>query len=365
MLGVASVSIYNIFPLFLGAAADDLGLSPDQIGFLAGAEVGALALAAIIAPLWINKLNWRVTVITATMIIIAGDLVTTQVETYTHLLVARFLTGFFGEGVAYALALALIGELRDPDRVFGFAVFGQVAVGAIGLYLLPPLIADSGADAPLIALAALALLVLPLLRWFPSASRKHKLASSAPVSFPIYMVFWGLIVHSIWYLNVGAFWAFIERMGVAAELAVQAVGTSLAIAMVVGAVGALVAAAIGDRYGRLWPFCMTLAVQAALMLFMANTTLTVTILTTVMILYNLTWNFGLPYLLGMIATADSRGQFLVLTPAFQSIGTGGGPAIAGVIVVQSGFPAVNVFAAICCIVSLLLFVPFALRVVRP
>ena len=364
MLSVASVMIYNIFPLYLGAAADDLGLNPDQIGFLAGAEVGALALAAIFAPLWINRLNWRVTVITATIIIVVGDLATTQIETYTHLLVARFVTGFFGEGVAYALGLALVGELREPDRVFGFVIFTQVVIGAIGLFLLPPLIASFGLDAPLIALAGLALLVLPVLRWFPIASRKHELAMSSPVSFPVYLVFLGLIVHAIWYLNVGGFWAFIERMGIAAGLATQDVGTALAIGMVLGAAGALIAGILGDRFGRLWPFCTTLSVQAALMIFMANTTLTAAILIVVMTLYNFAWNFGLPYLLGLIATADSRGQFLVLTPAFQSIGTGGGPAVAGLLVVQSGFAAINIFAAVCCVVSLLLFVPFALRVSR-
>ena len=49
LLGAVAVAGFNIQPMYLGALADHLGLSAEQLGVIAGLEIAGSALAGVLA----------------------------------------------------------------------------------------------------------------------------------------------------------------------------------------------------------------------------------------------------------------------------------------------------------------------------
>ena len=363
-LGAISMTIFNILPVYLGAVAETLQLTADKVGFLASIEPVTAALIAALGPYWIKSFNWRKLAAISFSVLIVGNGLCMLVESYQSLVIVRLVTGIFGSGLGYALAIAMVAEADKPDRVFGLAIVILVIIGAIGLYLLPFFTPEFGMDAPFLFLALPALSCFPILKWCPQHSRKQILAeSSSAVTFPLYIPVLGLAVHAIWYLNVGAFWAFVERIGNHAGLGETDIGLALTVGMLAGISGAALAVIFNDRFGRAWPLAGTLVIHITVMTVLMGE-LTATKLALIVSAYNISWNFGLAYMLGLIATADSSGRLAVLIPVFQGMGIGGGPAIAGMIAVQYGYHAIALFAIMCCVVAFCVYFPFALRVVR-
>ena len=87
-------------------------------------------------------------------------------------------------------------------------------------------------------------------------------------------------------------------------------------------------------------------------------------LAVIMICYNSTWSFGQAYLMGLIATSDSSARMAVLMPVSQALGVGVGSAMAGILASLYGYASISLFAAGCCFIGMILFIPFALRVVQ-
>ena len=54
-----SVGSFLILPLLVGAAADDMGLTERQVGFLASAGMAGAALSSALAVFWIRRVDWR------------------------------------------------------------------------------------------------------------------------------------------------------------------------------------------------------------------------------------------------------------------------------------------------------------------
>ena len=363
LLCVPATGFFNVLPVFLGAAAEDFGLTPDKVGFLSAVETGALAFASLLGPFWIKRFNWRSTAIVATTMILAGNLLTLTVKSYEALLIIRMLTGLFGEGIGFSLSIAAVSESEKPDRAFGFLIIVQVVAGAIGLIALPGLIAIWGMPPVLLYLALLALVVLPVLIWMPLASVKTRIVDPERITFPIYIPLIGLSALAIWCLNIGAYWSFVERIGDHSGVGAQTIGFALSLGMLASLVGGVAAAGAGDRYGRIWPFCLTLLVHAGIV-YPLVTALTGIKLALIVISYNLAWNFGMPYLMGLIATSDSSARMAVLMPVSQSLGVGAGAAIAGILANQYGYPSISLFISGCCLLGMILFIPFSLRVVH-
>ena len=356
--------MFNMLPLFLGAAAEEYGLTPDKIGFLSAIEMGGIAFISLLGPFWINRFNWRRMAIAVTVMIFIVNLITMAAKSYEALLIVRLLAGLV-EGAIYSLSIAVVSEYEKPDRAFGFMFIAQVGAGAIGLICLPMLVAAWGITPILLYLALLSVVVLPVLKWMPLPvkSVKTQTVQIAQITFPIYIPLIGILILTIWCCNLGAFWAFVERIGDHAGMDAQTIGIALTIGMLSGIPGAGAAAWFSDKYGRIWPFCLTLIVQTGVMYALVGALGSLK-LTVIMICYNSVWSFGQAYLMGIIATSDSSARTAVLMPVSQALGVGAGSAIAGILASEHGYTSINLFAAGCCFISMILFVPFALRVVR-
>ena len=363
LLCLPGVTFFNILPVYLGAATEHFGLTPDKVGFLSAAEMGSLALASLLGPLWINRFDWRRIAFFVILVMLSGNLLTIIVNSYESLLLVRIYTGLFGEGIAFALAVAAVSESQKPDRGFALLTMAQTIVGAIGLFYLPGMISIWGISPVMLFLVLLTLIVLPFLGSMPMRSTKLHSTVSNQLVFPIYLPLIGLLSLTLFCMNIGAFWGFVERIGNHAMLEADTIGMALGLGMLAGIPGSAVAAWINDKYGRIWPFCLTLIAHGGLM-FILLTPLTGVKLSLIMIAYNLVWNFGMPFLQGLISTSDSTARTAVLIPVAMSAGVGVGSAIAGILVGQYGYASISTFAAICCCLGLITFIPVAFRIVN-
>ena len=190
-IGIFGILVAPIMTNILGAT---LQLDQAQIGQIIFAEIGGAALASIVATAWISKANWRLVGVFAIVSVVVLNLLSGMQSDPMMLAVLRFLAGFLGQGTAFAVAIGVINSSSNPDRIFGFSIATQVAISVILLLVLPGLGAAYGVKGVLWPLAALALVVLPLLLWIPTVSPKRAAADMAAHTGSTMLAVFALVV---------------------------------------------------------------------------------------------------------------------------------------------------------------------------
>ncbi len=362
-LGAAAVAGFNIQPMYLGALADHLSFTAEQLGLIAGLEVAGGALAGIAATFWIRRWNWRRMAFFALLALALGNVASAYATDFETLALIRFLTGFLGIGTNYALAIAALGDTRKVDRNYSIAVVVQVSVAILGFAVLPPYIGSLGTEAVFLPLALLAIAVLPFLGCLPRGGVREEApatTSRASSSVPIWLA---LGCQCIWYLGIGGVWAFVERLGNEAGIDAEGIGNALAIGMAVGLLGAFAAAGVANRFGRIIPFTVAMLGQVVAVWLLADLQDQTGLIIAICI-YNGAWNFALPYMFALAASADTRGQLVVLMSTAQAIGITLGATLAGAIIGNYGLLAVTYQGGGAAIGAIAVFVSAALLLRR-
>ncbi|MEC9375608.1 MAG: hypothetical protein VYA80_04465 [Pseudomonadota bacterium] len=362
LVSVIGVFALMIMPLIVGVMVDKLGFGLEQATQIIVAEVAGGALASIVAVFWIGRINWRLATVFAIAVVVVGNLISTYQTDLGTLTLVRFLTGFLGQGTAFALSLAMIGSTKEVDRNFAFVIASQVGFGVLALLTLKPLV-DSfdsigGMYLPLAAYAVATLLVVNKL---PVGNEAPAEGASAQSSGSIVIPVTGLIVMLIWCSGLGAIWGFLERIGVQGGLESTSALQALALSSAVAIGGALAASALAGRTGRLAPVATALVMQMA-MIFLLKGDMSWGEFALKASIFQIFWNLTGPFIMGSIAASDTTGKISVLIPAAQTTGFFVGPAIAASLLsADSLFPA-NIFAIVCCAISLLIFIPLSAKI---
>ena len=363
LLAPIGFNFFNIMPLFLGAAANEFGWNESRLGYLAAAEMAGMALSSLTALIWIHRVVWYRAAQIGVLVIVVGNLVTFWVQNYELLLAVRAATGIFGDGVCTVIAMVVLGEADKPERTFGANMVAVVIISSLNFYLIPHLTPLWGLKAVAGVIMLQALIILPLVRWIPEHTKQVASHPDTVLSRPRSVALRGLSVVLVWYIGIGAFWAFVERMAVTANLLAEDTGTILSIGVLSGLVGGILAMWLADRAGRVWPFALTLLIHCMVVLILIGE-FTATTFLSAMVCFNILWTFGTAYIFGLIGTADFDGRAMVLIPVFIAAGSSIGPAIGGEIAANTHLAGVNFFAAALCVICMLVYLPFALRVTR-
>jgi predicted MFS family arabinose efflux permease len=300
--------VFLIQPVFLGALAETFQLTARQSGYLAAIEMAGAAVTSLLAPLWINRVNWRFLAAFGLCAATLGNLLSVYLPDFGILLAARVGTSICGSGVIYALGIAMLGKTDNPDRYFGIAITLQVVLSAFAPGVLQRFIALGGAALMLALLGGLYLIALPILRWVPVASSKQAAAGIATKRLRSGLNT-GIVLTLLSFLFLqagsGAYWAFIERIGNSAQLPAIAIGNYLGIATLVAALGAVTSALLGVRLGRLVPVTAGFVVYAAGLVIINLPITGVTFLVSAS-LCNYGWNLILPYQLAPSRTSMTQ-----------------------------------------------------------
>ena len=116
--------------------------------------------------------------------------------------------------------------------------------------------------------------------------------------------------------------------------------------MISSAVGAFVAAWLGNRAGRNFPLIAIMIVNIVSLIVIWQST-SITSFAVGAILFTFCFIFGLAYFFGLSAEVDLSGRFVVLSATTLSLGGVIGPAVAGRMMEAQGFETVLAFSAIC------------------
>lgn len=326
-----------VAPAVAAQLGGQLGLSASQIGTYFFVELGAFSCATLPSLLWLGRVDARRVAAIATAVFCIGNFATAVLMPgFVALLVLRALTAL-GGGTLMVLCMTSAATSGNRDRVYGLWVVGQLVAGALGLFVLPHLFDAFGLRALYVALAVLALIASPLTRGFDpalggaSGKQAQQVASGVNGSstgstwFLATLVIGGVLA---FYLAIGGVWTFASKAASLAGLDAGHTGELLAIASVMGIVGAACASFIGNRVARaamlLTGYAILVAALLGLSAHPGSTGYAAAIFA-----FKFAWTFVLPFILAAAAKTDTSGRLIATLNFVIGAGLAVGPLIAG------------------------------------
>jgi predicted MFS family arabinose efflux permease len=351
-LGPAAIIL---MPMIVGGLIDSYGFTEQQAANIASLEGLGLVFASVFAAIWIRKFSWVRALSFAFLLYAVLNVVSANLDEYTPLLVTRFLTGLAG-GNLFAVTVAALGDNREPDRAFGLAQAVQGAMMLAAFAAAPYLIQAWNVGALYYMLAAASILVMLTLFRFPAQGLNRTASAGNEDGGNNTPLIWlGLIASIIFFVNVFGFWAFVERIGQAAELPASTIGLALGISQIMTIVGALGAALASDRYGRYLPLLIVLIGQSMALFALIGKFGSVTFFLSAGAFQAL-FVVAVSYQMGAIAKLDIKGRYLVMMTAAQGLGAAIGPAVAAAMIREGNdYSGIMLMAALLCLISTLLF----------
>jgi predicted MFS family arabinose efflux permease len=338
----------------------------------------------VIAALLIPRVDRRLIVIVAVFFALITNLSCTRFDGYQATLLLRFLSGVAG-GVLTGVAVATLGGRSHPARAFNYLLFSFAFVQAGEMYVLPRL----SMNQIYCLFAASYLPVLALLRGLPrhpdaipaanaaansAAQAKSGVGAAAAqaarleqktllrsVDIPPLIPGLCLLAMALTYVNIGAYWTYIELATVDADLDGEWVSEVLIWVSFFSVAGCLMATLISDRFGIARPLLMTLLLHAATAYMLVNGIDAPRFLIS-LYAFNFLWIFVDVYQMGSVANLDRSGRFASLIPAAQGLGQIVGPNMAAsLLAAKYGYSSVFM---LCAVASLCAFAVYAFAYAR-
>ena len=355
---VTGGGVFLILPVFVGALVDTGGLSNAQAGAVASADLAGIFLASIAALAWVRRADWRRVALVSLACMVAGNIACLFVDGFAPLLVLRGVLGL-AAGNLMAIGMAHLARVDNTDRAFALAIAGQVAFSTAALWMLPGAVASwglTGLFGLLAGLSAFGLLVATrLVRGAQSPAREH--VGGAVRNRHVFVA---LAANTLFFIAQSGVWAYLERIAAGAELPPEVVGRTLALSVSLALIGPVAASLIAGRYGRALPLAGVVIGQLAALFWLQGPMTAVGFLVAATI-FQIFWNFAIPYLVAIVADLDGARRHIVLVTPFQAAGIAAGPALAGYLADGGELTRVAWLGGAALLASAVLLLPYALR----
>ncbi len=331
-LAILGFSLFMGMPILVGALVDDLGFSEEQVGYLASADLGGMFVASIVTSLLVTRVNRRLLASAGIVAAVLCNVLSLDENGFRTLLPIRFLSGT-GAGLAYAVAVAVLAGSHHTARNYTFLIFGQVLTNALVLYTFPHVSGHWGANGIFVAYCVVFSAGLSFVFWLPryyDAGEQERVSrlEGVRVRFPSYLSWLCLIAVFGFYFMIGAYWAYIERIGVNLGFDSEFIGLMLAVFTVFSLLGCGAAYWLSRRYGQSRPLLGALLVMVSALTIHALGIDVIVYFMGLVVIF-LLWNFIDIYQLGTIANIDHSGRYAALLPAAQGLSMAAGPAAGG------------------------------------
>ena len=364
-VAIVGWAVFMGLPIMVGALVEFRGFTEEQVGYLASADLGGMFASSIIVSRYVAKMDRRFWVMVGIGIAIAADIFAIYSHNFGSMMAIRIVAGI-GAGFCYSIALANLSATTEAARNFSLLIFALVAVNFFELYSLE-IISDhwgvSGIFTTYIIINLICLMAWPFLprgKFSDPHVRRESEAefSAAPgrvagngdsttpgFNLPL-LGSLCLAAITSFYVMVGAFWAYIERMGVTAGFDDNFIAAALSITTLLSLAGCLIAYRISRKNGQSKPLLAAPLLIAVVLVWLGMQPVAFTFVA-VLTIYQLLWNGVDIFQLGTISNIDHSGRFIALVPAAQGLGQTIGPSLAGYMVgLGFGYGAVmNICAA--------------------
>ena len=339
-----------------------LGFSEVEVGRVAGADLGGLAIGAVLTSAIITKFNRRHLVLVAIAVTVAANALCMVMVSYEETLWLRLVAGI-GSGVYTAVAVAALGATAKPARAFNLMLFAFAFSQALELHILPQLTMNGIYT----VFVSCFLVTLLFLHWIPPRAAERTLDVEIEVEepdgdahiehrhVPAYVPWLVLAAMFCTYINIGAYWTYIELASLASEATPEWVSRVLVWSSFLSLLGCLFATLLSNRFGLARPLLVTLIIHAGIVGMLAFGIDDQRILISAFT-FNMLWIFIDVYQMATIANVDHSGRFASLMPGAQGLGQIVGPNIAASILGYNlGYSAVFIMCACASLTAMMIY----------
>lgn len=338
--GIGSLG-FVAMPFMLGATIDGLGLSTAQAGLLGTAEFTAMMLGSFAVSPFISRVPRKGVALGGAILAILANIGCASVHPlhYGTALVLRALAGT-GCGLSLAAGNATVANARDPERMAAHMSTLFVVMMVVSCLIFPWAAANWGYAGVYLALAALMLLLCPLLMALPQhaprqvekTERDHPAHSAGALAAAAILV--ALLIYAMRDMSA---WAFVERLGLEAGYTTDQVGRLLSAEAVIGIAGPLVASFLGSRWGLTMPIIFGILAAGAPYYFMLLMPGSKLVYTAAALFIAGAYYFTQSYLIALAAELDRKGRIVAAAGGFMSGGAAIGPALGGYLIERFGY----------------------------
>jgi predicted MFS family arabinose efflux permease len=377
IISIVGNAVFIGMPMLVGSLADTLGFNDQQLGWLASADLMGIFVASVTVSLLINKVNRQALAYVGITVAIIANYFSTIFHDFDTLTLIRVLAGL-GEGTCYSVGVASLAGTNKTARNFSILLFVLVAVNAIELYTFPTISDNWGVNGIFLFFCAAFVLTYFVVPWLPqsnkglniatgTASATDKITSHSQNSIPKWIPWFCLVAVSCVYVNVGAFWAFIERLGVDANLSDDFISNTLALGTLFTLSGCAIATWMSNRFGQSKPLLAAFFLMN-IILFLLTVNVSAFSYVIAATVFNFSWLFIDVFQLGTIGNIDHSGKYAALVPAAQGLTQSISPALAGYILSEGyGYDGVMMLCAAGTIAAMIIYsvVYTKLKIVAP
>ncbi len=343
---------FNVQPVLVGVLQKQFGFDEAQLGGIVSAGFFSACGVLGTAYFWVRFVPWRLGISAGVLIALAGLSISFFAQGYVEVVLGMMLLGAGFAAIAAPVVLAL-GATANPTRSFGCAVTAQVLLASVCVYLIPVVIyPNQGFSAVIGFLMILVLALLPLVRFVPQG--QIQASSTTRAGRGGRWAGWlALAAMTIYFLGLNGNWAFLELLGERGGLTTESIGLTISVALVIGAAGSLAASAVHTRLS-VWQ-AMTGALFGFVIYVFTMGINGVIAYAGAVIVFNIVWNFSLPYQMDVIARSDHNGRLLALLPAAQALGGALGPLSAGSLLLMVGPAGLYLQLLVCVVMAVIGF----------
>ena len=349
-------------PVISTAWVNHLGFTEVEVGRTAGADLAGLAIGAVISALFIAKVDRRHMTVLAAAIAIGANILCIYYQSYEITLWLR-LTAGIGAGIYTGIAVATIAGHSRPAFAFGLELVAFAASQGAELKFLPYL----SMNGIYWVLAGTFLFGLLFISWLPRRPAEKSLDVEVDVEepggehhldhkhVPAYVPWLVLTAIVFTYINIGAYWTYIELAASESAASPDWVASILWVSSVFSVIGALFAVLLSNRYGLSRPLLVTLIFQAIIVVMLVTGINNVNVAIS-MFMFNFCWIFVDIYQAATIANVERSGRFPALIPAAQGVGNFLGPNMAAsVLAFGLGYNGVFILCGAASITAMLVY----------
>ena len=337
-LATAGLFYVNLGGAFLSAFVDGLGISRESAGYITSANKYGAAFGALLATFVVKQIPWRQSAYLTIIALISVDVLSFSISNPTTLIVVRFIHGTIGGGLV-GLGFSIIARTKSPDRIFGMLVAIQYTFGSIGIFTVPKLVGTFGPGAAfgaLIAFSTITFLMVPFIPDYETKKVHQTDQNENPNKIILAPAALGLLALFFFQSSNMGIADYAIELGKDSGFSIDYLSNMLTIANIIAISGALLVYVIGTRFGRAVPIVAGSGL-AALFTFFFHWSELPEVYFLANAVTGITWAFTVPYLLGLCATFDDRGQVVVFAGFVSKMGLASGPLVGALVVGQGNF----------------------------
>ena len=354
----------------IGLIMTRFGASGAQAGFVATAQGLCVAIAALTGTRLITRYSARTLVAIGLVLVAAGNALALMATSIAMMAACQALAGL-GTGLVVCVVMATAARTKRPEMTYGWINASVGAFLSILALTVPKLILFNGFTAAYgfyALLAAVATLCLPAIPNSRAPSTPKAAGSVAADGADIAQLdskagWIALVGMGIFYFAIAGMGAFIERIGVKADVALATIGHAFFVGGILTIVGPIAAGMVGARFGSTRPLVLIGGIMCATAFGLSMSGDPLGYLVSIPVWVVLPAIIT-PSFLGGLAVVDPSGRLNGAQPAFATLGGSMGPMTAGAVVDAGGFMTLGWFVIAVLFAALVLMSVATLRADR-